>query len=121
MKKINKKMKKKFFKSNFHGYDLENKRTKKQIIKQGFADSEVWNLDETIIRFTLPRLKRLKEIQHGYPNGLNEEKWDKILSEIIECIEMYLGRMNYEFEEKDYKRIKKAFKLFGKYLPDLWD
>ena len=115
-----KKVYKNFFKNNFHGFDIEDKKTKKQIVEQGFADSELWNLDETIIRFVLPRLKRLKEIQKGYPANLTEEEWDKILSEIIECMEMYLDKIYNKFEEDEYKRVKKGFKLFGKYLMDLW-
>ena len=38
-----------------------------QNLTRGWNDSDCWSLDRTITLFTLPRLIRLKEIQHGIP------------------------------------------------------
>ena len=55
-----------------------------QWIKNGFPDSDIWNLDWSIAKYTLPRLKRLKEVQHGFPGDLETiEEWDEILDKII--------------------------------------
>ena len=42
-----------------------------QWVSQGYDDSETWDLFITIVNFTLPRLKRYKELCDGYPCGLN--------------------------------------------------
>ena len=38
-----------------------------QYFYRGFSDRQLWSLDCTIAKFVAPRLKRLKEIQHGHP------------------------------------------------------
>lgn len=38
-----------------------------QYFKYGFSCRQLWSLDVTIAKFTIPRLKRLKEIKHGHP------------------------------------------------------
>ena len=46
-----------------------NKRLKKKRGLSKIQDSEYWNLDLTIIKFILPRLKKFKKINiHSYPN-----------------------------------------------------
>jgi len=122
MKKCkNNKMYKKFFDANFHGFEKNESETKKQILKQGFSDTEVWNLDTTIAKFVLPRLKRLKEIHHGYPHNLTEEKWEEILETMIKGFEIYTKRDELNWSQSDSKIIKKSLKYFSKYFLNLWD
>jgi hypothetical protein len=52
-------------------------------IKNGFPDSDTWSLDITIAKYTLPRLKRLKELKDGYPSDMTEQQWDEILDKMI--------------------------------------
>ena len=40
---------------------------RKQRKERGFDNSELWALDETIIRFTLPRLKVFRDYTKSYP------------------------------------------------------
>jgi hypothetical protein len=78
----------------------------RQNITRGWNDSDCWNLQTTTSNFIIPRLKRLKEIVHGYPSMLidNEEdnyddgmkKWKEILDKIIYA---------FEVVSKDYDHI----------------
>lgn len=40
---------------------------------RGFDDSDLWSLDQTILRFTLPRLKALQQRVHGFPGEILHE------------------------------------------------
>lgn len=52
------------------------KEYKDQRLECGFDDTELWNLDSTILRFTLPRLCRFKEVTFGYPPDFESlEHW----------------------------------------------
>jgi len=52
------------------------KKFKEQREERGFDDTEVYNLDSTIARFILPRLKRYKELNNIVPTDLTEELGD---------------------------------------------
>lgn len=94
-----------------------SKKIRKQLEERGFDDSECWNLYITISKFILPRLKRLKEIQHGHPVDLSENEWNKILDKMINSFkEILKDEIN-----QDYHKIKKGLKLFSKYFLNLWD
>ena len=55
-----------------------------QKLRYGVSNKECWNLDQTITKFILPRLKHFKKVNvHSHPANLTEEKWDAILDEII--------------------------------------
>ena len=66
-----------------------NKRTRKKWLKeQGLYvnPKETWNLDYTIAKFVLPRLKLFKKLNNGYPGreGMEtKEKWDEALNKMI--------------------------------------
>lgn len=80
---------------------------------RGFDDSDLWSLDHTILKFTLPRLQRFREIERaGWPgpeqmynlpyeevealpenerDALNKrslEEWDRMLDKMIRAIEL---------------------------------
>ena len=90
-----------------------------QWIKNGFPDSDIWNLDWSIAKYTLPRLKRLKEVQHGFPGDLETiDEWYEILDKIIITFDRILKEdVNIEHE----KEITEGLDLFRKYFFSLWD
>src|ERR1035437_5017530 len=55
----------------------------KQLKKDGFCDSETWNLFTVIAKFTLPRLIRFREIVPSYPMGRTPEQWHSLLDDMI--------------------------------------
>lgn len=87
---------------------------KKQRIERGFDDTELWNLDSTILKFVLPRLKAFKECTCGYPGTVkSEEEWQNILQKMIDSIEKII---NDNADDEDYD----GFELFKKYFFNLW-
>ena len=85
---------------------------RKQREERGWDDTELWGLDITIIKFAIPRIKRLMEIQHGWP-GTEEvptvEVWEAILREMLVEMEKYAEDMGGDLT------------LFHKYFGYLWD
>ena len=61
---------------------------KKQRLERGFDETELWNLDTTILKFILPRLKAFKETNYGYPGDFNNiEEWTECLEKMIKSID----------------------------------
>lgn len=111
-------------------------------ITQTFSDKEVWDLYTGIARYTLPRLKRFREIASGYPACLDSmEEWYEILDKIIFSFENTLleedhwekfseiyGKNFIDLSKSDKEKInqfakrrQEGFELFGKYFEGLWD
>lgn len=124
-KGLNKKfLKTKKGKKELNRLKKSNQKLKKQLYKKGFDNSECWNLDITIAKFILPRLKNFQKITIGYPSKLkNEKKWNKILNKMIISFELILNDdenvKKYKIENR--KKIQKGLKLFAKYFTELWD
>jgi hypothetical protein len=99
---------------------------KKQRITRGFDDSETWWLDQVIVSFVLPRLKRFKEISCAIPcnvahsvESMTEELWNKILDQIIEAFELIKkDEWSGEIEEK-FNKIDRGLHLFADYFMQL--
>lgn len=89
---------------------------------RGFSDDKTWSLDHTVAEFTLPRLKRFKEVQNGYPADLTEEQWDDIIDKMILAFENVIKEFNFDEEDgiKEAKEIEEGMILFGKYFRQLW-
>lgn len=107
-----------------------------QKITRGFSDQVTWNLDYDMAKWILPRLKRFKELNNGYPDDLTSERWDEILDEMIWAFN-YIANDGegkiftadtrpgaFEKEREQWKaaekRVDEALKLFGEYFQALW-
>lgn len=90
-------------------------------LRQGFWDHECWNLDATIARFALPRLRRLRDMQHGHPYGTNEHEWAAVLHEIEWFLSRHTEVGGHRLSKADQARYEQAGALFGKYFGALWD
>lgn len=106
---------------------------------------DTWNMDHTLALIIHPMLVQLKATTHGYPSNLTEERWNKILDEIIWAFEQKMdedwtdqyygplvddskGFMGQDFEwvdqdglKKHQERMTQGFRLFGRYYENLWD
>jgi len=109
-----------------------------QRLTRGFDDRELWNLDSTIAKLIVPRLKVFikQSLRYGYPSVLEEdgksghEKWDAILAEMLWSFEYALASYGEDWDDyprKDRKaqeilsdRYKSGMKLFSKYCENLW-
>lgn len=132
---------------NFSLIDPDDDRWEKykqQRLERGFDNSELWNLDSTIVKFILPRLKAFREIAYSTPGSLayefeqkgysNEEAnkladkaWEEILDKIEWAFENYSNEptsepgKDFRKEYKKYnKKLDEGFKLFGKWFSAFW-
>jgi len=105
-----------------------------QYITRGYSDKQVWSLDTTIAEFVLPRLRTLKMLTHGYPEGFDSmEEWSKAIDKMIWSFEFALKDYGSEdFDHNDYEnwkkkndkrteRYKEGMRLFAEYFWNLWD
>ncbi len=93
-----------------------------QRIIKGFPDSDTWSLDYTIAKFTLPILKRYKELNIGVPMEMSEEEWNKIIDMIIYAMESIIIDLEMKdgWENIIWEDVETGIQLFGDYFRDLW-
>ena len=92
---------------------------------RGWDDSDTWSLDYTTAKFLLPRLKRFKELNNGYPDVFAcGEDWDIAIDKMIFAME-YCIKLGGSTDLSSYNndnRVKalEGFELFGKHFMSLW-
>ncbi len=106
-----------------------------QRVTRGYSDNEIWNLNDAIIDYALPRLKVFrKDKVMSHPTQFKSlQEWHDVLDEIIFCFE---HREDVEqfftkgidaniFDIKEYKKFRKrinaGFTSFGRHLQNLSD
>lgn len=105
---------------------------------RGYSDLELWNLDNTIAKWIVPRLKAFRDRTKAYPANLESfEQWREMLDEMIfgfeftsisdewyrdnvfQCSgDMHDKKMN-EFESMA-KRAENGRILFAKHFDGIW-
>jgi len=108
---------------------------------RGWDDSDLWNLDYTVAKFVLPRLRVYRRCWSGLPDmmllsdypGISEDdledKWNEVLDDMIYAMEVLVNWDSFEFEvdmttearEAHRERVDRGLYLFGRYLRALWD
>lgn len=93
--------------------------------EDGFILAEFWNLDSTLAMYIYSHLCYFRDnCNVGHPGNMSEEKWNKILDDMIIAFKLLI-----EKDETDYhsiesknrqKKIRYGLRLFIKYLYDLW-
>lgn len=93
--------------------------------EDGFIPAEFWNLDSTLAMYIYSHLCYFRDnCNVGHPGNMSEEKWSKILDDMITAFKLLI-----EKDETDYhsiesknrqKKIRYGLRLFIKYLYDLW-
>jgi hypothetical protein len=93
----------------------------KQKLKKGFCTASIYNFDETIAKTLLPdAFKIFKEKCDHRPGNLTDKEWDFVVDEVIWMLEILANGKQYEIEDTEGERLKKAQELFGKYLSSFW-
>ena len=104
-------------------------KSNRQLLDRGYTDSDVWGYSIANARRQVLILTQFKDNKAGYPDGMTEKKWNKILDEIIDGFQSVIDRDEYLFTSKDYKkelryfdkRWKKGMALYVEYYFNLWD
>lgn len=92
----------------------------KQRAKRGWDDSDTWSLDDTIVEFVLPRLKRFKKLNNGYPGEFHSLKeWNKILSKMIRGFKL-AKKGAYNMSDQEKLESQEGINLFAQYFFYLW-
>lgn len=95
---------------------------KKQLKKSGvyINPTELWDLDYTIARFILPRLKAFKKVSSGYPESVGSfDKWLRILDKMIAAFGLLAEDVAILEKDKQVV-IKEGLQLFADYYQALW-
>jgi len=100
----------------------------KRLKATGICDTEMWSLDATIAEFILPRLKRFKEVNNGYPSCFTEKKWNEILDKMIFAFEWAMEDVDIsvhaDLSKKEnklgWKKYEEGMNLFAENFMDLW-
>ena len=90
----------------------------KQRAERGFDNTELWNLDVSIARFVLPRLKAFAEDLHGYPADLTEETWKAELNKMIAAFE--LSTEVFSPTDEQSVAIEAGLDSFREHFHSLW-
>lgn len=124
-----------YFGYAFDAHISPGRRNKYQTQRKtrGWDDSETWNLDLTITRFILPRLRRFEEITIGYPSEITPQEWHILLKKMIVAFEELENRWDFHTQgestrnDKDHiqysnkeKVIQEGLEIFAKYYCYLW-
>ena len=90
-----------------------------QRVVRGYDDRIFWCMSEYLDPIILAGVQNIREHNHGYPNGLTQKRWNKVLDKRI---------VGFGEEPDDIKSMKKYYKdkeqaliLFAYYYNDLWD
>lgn len=86
---------------------------------RGWDDSDTWSLDWTLAHWLLPRLKRFKELNDGFPHPFTEEEWDGVLDKMIKAFEIIVGAECWD-GDMDMNEVNEGLDLFRKHFIDLW-
>lgn len=92
----------------------------KERAERGFDDTETWNIDLTIAKFLAPRLERFKEIGAKCPVSLTMERWNGILQEIIDGLNIMIKSNASPMDQEDLEKYSRAWRLLQKWHWDLW-
>lgn len=94
---------------------------------RGFDDRELWNLDLTVAKFILPRLKQFSKKIDGYPPELCQPTvWSDMLDDMIFTFESKIKNfpLGFDPEDQDYKkkltRYRRGLVAFSRFYDDLW-
>jgi len=90
-----------------------------QKLTRGWDDSQTWNLFIEIAKFSLPRLKRFRELNNGHPSTLTEKRWNTILDQIIEAFEIILQDDICRSPQLT-KKVNRGLSLFSEHFEHLW-
>ena len=99
-----------------------------QRLTRGFDDTELWNLDNTIAEFVLPRLKAFRNYTKGFPVEFNSlEEWQEAIDKMIFFFENIIDdewfwKTEHTKEEllELEKKMHECLELFCKNYSHLW-
>ena len=88
---------------------------------RGFDDSETWDLDDTFLKWFLPRFERFNELNNGYPEDRGSfENWKNEINQRIIQLKAILDGDNNWYTEGYEKEIDDFLNWFKDNIRHLW-
>lgn len=89
---------------------------------RGWDDSVTWGLDRTIATFVLPRLRRFRELNNGFPAGLSEDEWNAMLDDMIYAFDACTKEdcELFDLSKEEWSRVDRGLLVFGAQFRQLW-
>ena len=88
--------------------------------EEGFRSSEFWSLDYTFALYIYSHLCYFRDYcLVGFPMGMNEEEWAKIIDKMIKAFRLYIEK-DGNLSKNKQKQIIYGMRLFIKYFHHLW-
>ena len=78
------------------------------------------NLEYTMAKFILPRLKRYKALCPSHPVQFTKEQWDERLDDMILAFQTICDIKEYPYSEAESQVIQYGLKLFSDNYMYLW-
>jgi hypothetical protein len=100
--------------------DSRQERWAAERAERGFDETELWNLDNTIAKFVLPRLVAFGEGMGGHPATLTVEGWAEMLNSMIKAFELLADDEAMPGLEQN-KIMETGLANFCKYYRHLWN
>ena len=123
LSKENEELKKQVGELQQYEIDRENAINQKivKIMEDDSYDEELYNLDITIAKFILPRLKEFKNNLFGIPYPLTKEEYNDILDKMVWSFDI-ISRGDHIImdDNENDKRVQEGLDLFAKYFRNLW-
>jgi hypothetical protein len=114
---------KRFFTNKFFQQSIFTKRFWRflyQRLTRGWDDGDLWGLDTTIAKFTIPRLKEFRNKTCSFPSDFTFKGWLEAVDDMIYALETSADDDLRWDKDRDWDRVKKGHSLFGQYFMDLW-
>lgn len=97
-------------------------KMKYQVLTRGYSDRNVWGMCDDLAELNIKLLTALRDKGNGYPDGLTEKKWKKILTKMIEGFEAHIEETQfYVQDKKNKKKFEEGMDLYKQYFANLWD
>lgn len=100
----------------------------RQRVRQGYADCDLWAMDEWLFEVLPQAIRQFKETTHTYPGDITEEEWNSVLEEMAFSFEEAAQEPDFEDPEqylRDYeyrkRRVKDGFDSLATWIFNLWD
>lgn len=102
-------------------------------VTRGYTDYEWYELRSAAAQYILPRLKHLREHNHGYPivipcadicnmtdeeSAANGKAWDEMQADMIYAMDYLADEAD---KDPDKERVQRGCELLGKWFQALWD
>ena len=90
----------------------------------GIPQHQLWGLDDTLLRYILPRIRAFRDMPRmGCPGGIDETEWERILDDMVDGFELMKIHIDDSraLTRREWRQVVRTTSLFAKWWLHLWD